>query len=111
MHYADAVMILPGDTALIKSNAIDAVIEGYTSSKRPVVVAAHRGKLGHPILLDRSLFGEIMKINEKTRGLKAVVNAHRDLTTSVEASSDEVLIDVDTKEDLHKKVLKRVLEN
>jgi len=99
MSYADAVMVLPGDVALITSKAIDMVIEEYERSRSPIVVASHKGCSGHPILFDRSLFDEIMKINEETMGLKAVVNRHRDLIKKVEVGSDEVLIDIDTQED------------
>ena len=102
MKYADAIMVLPGDIALITPKTIDMVIEDYVRSKRPVVVASHEGQLGHPILFDRCLFSEVMQINEKTKGLKAFVNRHRNLINNVETGSVEVLIDVDTKEDYKK---------
>jgi molybdenum cofactor cytidylyltransferase len=102
MGYADAVMVLPGDIALITPKPINMVIEEYETSGSPLVVASHEGRLGHPILFDRSLFSEIMEINEETMGLKAVVNRHRDSLKKVEVSSNEVLIDVDSEEDLKK---------
>lgn len=104
MSYADAVMVLPGDVALITSKAINAIIEEYERSKSPIVVASHQGRSGHPILFDRSLFDELMKINEETMGLKAVVNRHRDLIKKVETGSDGVLIDIDTREDFKRHI-------
>ncbi len=102
MKYADAVMVLPGDIALITPKAIDMVIEEYLRSKSQIIVASHKDQLGHPILFDRCLFNEVMQINEETMGLKALVNRHRNLINKVETSSVEVLIDVDTKEDFKK---------
>ncbi|MEM2703402.1 MAG: nucleotidyltransferase family protein [Candidatus Bathyarchaeia archaeon] len=100
--YADAVMILPGDIALITSTSINKVIEEYEKNRSPIVVASYKGRMGHPILLDKVLFDEIMEINEETMGLKAIVNKYRNLIKKVEVDSDEVLIDVDKEEDVQK---------
>jgi len=102
MRYADAVIILPGDVALITPKPIDMVIEEYRKSGTPIVVASHGGRAGHPILFDRSLFREIMGINEETMGLKAILNRYRDVIRKVEVGSEEVLIDIDTEDDFKK---------
>lgn len=102
MSYAEAVVILPGDIVLITPTSINAVIEEYKRCKSPIVVASHKGFMGHPILFDKSLFNEIMKIGEETMGLKALINLYNDKIKKVEVHSDEVLIDVDTQEDLLK---------
>jgi len=111
MSYADAVMVLPGDVALITSKAINMVVEEYKRSRSPIVVASHQGRSGHPILFDHSLFDELMKINEETMGLKAVVNRHRNLIEKVEIGSNEVLIDIDTKEDFKRYISLKSLSN
>lgn len=98
--YADAVMILPGDIALITPISINKVIEEYKKDRSLIVVASHKGRMGHPILLDKALFNEIMNINEETFGLKAIVNKYSNSIKRVEVNSDEVLIDIDKKEDL-----------
>jgi molybdenum cofactor cytidylyltransferase len=104
MQHAKALMVLPGDVALITPKAINMVIEEYERYQCPIVVATHQGQFGHPILFDRTLFNEITNINEETRGLKAVVNRHRSSIREVEIGSDEVLMDLDTEEDLKKHV-------
>lgn len=106
MGYAEAALVLPGDVALITPCSINKVIEEYKAHKSPIVVASYRGRSGHPILFDSSLFNEIMKITEETMGLKAVVNRHRDLIRKVEVDSEEVLIDIDSEGDL-----KRILQS
>ena len=108
MNYADAVMILPGDIALITPRSINLVIDEYKRSKSPIVVASYQGRAGHPILFDRSLFNELMEINEETMGLKAVINRHKDVVKKVDVGSDEVLIDIDTEEDFKKYILTRL---
>lgn len=95
-----AVLILPGDVALIDPRSINLVIEKYDLGKNPIVIAAHKGASGHPILFDKQLFPEIEKINEQTFGLKAVVMQHEGEVSLVETGSPNVLKDVDTPEDL-----------
>jgi molybdenum cofactor cytidylyltransferase len=72
-----AILILPGD-----------------------IVAAHEGKPGHPILLAKELFNEIGEIAEDSFGLKAVIQKHKREMRLVEDGSPNVLLDVDTPEDL-----------
>jgi len=100
MNYAEAVIILPGDMALITPKPINMVIEEYHRSKSPIIVASYQGCLGHPILFDRSLFEEILFINEETMGLKAIVKKYKERLRKVEVNSPEILIDIDREEDL-----------
>jgi len=95
-----AILILPGDIAKIDTSAINLVIDEYTRRKYPIIVAAHRGKPGHPILLDSQLFKEIEQIDEQSFGLKAVTKKHEGRIRFVEAGSSNVLRDVDTPDDL-----------
>ena len=96
---ADAVMILPGDMVLMERSIIDAVIDEYDRTRAPIVNAGYEGRQGHPILFDRSLFGELAGIAEPTRGLKAVVARHSAEVVTVETSLAAVL-DMDTPGDL-----------
>lgn len=98
----EAVLILPGDIAKIETSAINRVIEEYTRRKHPIIVAAHQGRPGHPILLDRQLFDEIGQIDEQSFGLKAVTKKHEGRIRFIEVGSPNVLRDVDTPEDLTK---------
>lgn len=95
-----AILVLPGDMAKIDPRSINVVIEEYNRRESPIIIAAHKGKPAHPILLSRKLFKEIEQIDEETFGLKAVVKRHEDEIRLVEAGSDRVLRDVDTPEDL-----------
>jgi molybdenum cofactor cytidylyltransferase len=102
---ADAILVMPADVARVSPEHIDRVVEDYIRHDGRIVVASHRGRLGHPILLDRSLFGEILEINEATFGLKAVVEAHRDEVRKVEVGARDVLLDIDTLRDYERFVL------
>jgi molybdenum cofactor cytidylyltransferase len=99
---AEAVMILPADVALVDPESINRVLEEYRRSKSTIVIASHQQQSGHPILLDRALFPEVSKIDEQTQGLKAVINRHRAEINYVEARTENVLVDIDTKEEFDK---------
>jgi molybdenum cofactor cytidylyltransferase len=95
-----AVMILPGDVTMIDTRSINMVAEKYLAEQCNIIVAAHQGKAGHPILFDRKLFPEIERINEATFGIKAVVRQHQTEVCMVETGSTNVLKDIDTNQDL-----------
>jgi molybdenum cofactor cytidylyltransferase len=95
-----AILVLPGDIARIDTGSINLVIEEYVRRKYPIVVAAHQGRPGHPILLDRQLFKEIEGIDEESFGLKAVTKRHEREARLVETGSTNVLRDLDKPEDL-----------
>jgi molybdenum cofactor cytidylyltransferase len=96
---ADAVMILPGDVALVDRGMIDAVIDEYSTCYAPIVTAGFHGSSGHPILFDKYLFDELKGIQEETRGLKSVVSRHRPQMRLVE-TSEASLLDIDRQDDL-----------
>jgi molybdenum cofactor cytidylyltransferase len=95
-----AILVLPGDMALIDSGSIDKVIDTYNTEGGTVLIAAHEGKQGHPILIDKRLFPEIRQIMEETRGLQSVVRRHEPEARLVETGTENVLKDVDTPNDL-----------
>lgn len=97
-----AILVLPGDVARIDSQSINRVINEHARKRHLIVIAAHDRKQGHPILLDKELFNEIEQIDEKTYGLKAIVERHAREVRLVETGSSNVLRDIDMPEDLKK---------
>jgi CTP:molybdopterin cytidylyltransferase MocA len=91
---------------MINSSSIDMVIDAYNDRKDSIVVAAHAGRSGHPILFSKELFKEIELIDEATFGLKSVVGRHESEIRMVETDSEDVLLDIDTPKDL--KLVKRL---
>ena len=63
-----------------------------------ITIPTYRGKGGHPIVVSRSLYSELIAIDEKTQGMRAVTERHRDATQRVELGAAELLWDVNTPE-------------
>lgn len=97
---AEAVTILPADVAFISSRIIDVLIVEYAARRPKIAVVTYGGRSGHPILFNRSLIPEILEISEETMGLKSVVRRHADEILRVPVDEKEVLLDVDTLEDI-----------
>jgi len=95
-----ALLVLPGDVAMIDCRSINMVIEEYERGKHSIIIAAHKGESGHPILFDKRLFPDIEQIDEQTFGLKSVVKKHEGEVYLLETGSPNVLKDIDTPEDL-----------
>lgn len=95
-----AILILPGDVAMIDARSTNLIIDEYARRKSPIIIAAHEGRPGHPILLDKELFKEVELIDEQSFGLKAVIKKHEREMRLIEVGSPNVLQDVDTPEDL-----------
>ena len=98
---SDALMILPGDVALMNHEIIDSVINGFANTHAAIVSAGYRGRPGHPILFERKLFSELKEIDEATRGLKKVVSNHLKEAVIIETSQAS-LFDIDTQNDLQR---------
>jgi len=95
-----AVLILPGDIAMIDAGSINRVLDAFSRYSNPILIAAHDGKPGHPILLAKQIFAEVEEIDEQTSGLKSIVKRHEGELRLVETNSENVLRDFDTPEDL-----------
>ena len=63
-----------------------------------ITIPTYHGKGGHPIVVSRSLYSELIAIDEKTQGMRAVTERHRDATQRVELGAAELLWDVNTPE-------------
>ena len=63
-----------------------------------ITIPTYHRKGGHPIVVSRSLYSELIAIDEKTQGMRAVTERHRDATQRVELGAAELLWDVNTPE-------------
>jgi len=94
----DAVMICLCDQPHLAVSVIDAVLDAYRRSRRPIVVPQYAGDTGHPAIFDLSLRAEILAV-DPTTGLRSVTYDHRADTLRVPVDTVGVLDDMDTTED------------
>src|ERR1700736_497967 len=93
---ADAAMIVLADQPLVTSRTLDALIDEYRRSKPSVVIPTFNGFRGNPVIVDRSLFDEMMTIRGDV-GCRAIFGNHPVHMLPVDDRG--VVTDIDTMEE------------
>jgi molybdenum cofactor cytidylyltransferase len=94
---ADAVFVFLGDMPRVPHSIAAELLSAIGS--RPAAVAAYRGQWGHPALLRRSLFDDVLSLNGDT-GARVILKALGANLAVVETDDPGVLLDVDKPGDL-----------
>ena len=93
---AEAAMIVLADQPLVTSRTLDALIDEYRRSKPNVVIPTFNGFRGNPVIVDRSLFAEMMTIRGDI-GCRSIFGNHPVHLLPVDDRG--VVTDIDTVED------------
>ena len=94
------------DHPTVARETFKALIGAWRESRKPIVIARHHGRRGHPVLFDRSVFGELLDAPED-QGARAVVNADAGRVHYVDLDDPGITLDLDTPEDLERAGLGR----
>lgn len=97
----EAAVVLLGDQPGIAAGAIDALIDAFRSSGRPIVVSRYGAVAGAPTLFGRGVFEELRTL-EGDSGGRPVVARHPEFVTEVSLPEADAGADVDTPEDLER---------
>jgi molybdenum cofactor cytidylyltransferase len=92
-----ALMVL-GDQPRIQPRVIESVLMAYAEGRGEIVAPSYQHRRGHPILIDRRYWGEILAL-PADGAPRDVINRHADRVAYVDVDTDSVLRDVDTPED------------
>jgi len=94
----EVVAIALGDVPLVANETVIELLKAYDETRRPIVFPEYRGRQGHPVLWDRSFFGELRNL-EGDRGGSALLDRNRDLALAVPVMDPGVCLDIDTPDD------------
>jgi len=94
----DAALFVLADQPGITPEVIARLVQRYRETRAPIVVPTHRGRRGNPVLFDRSLFAELMKVRGDQGGRRLIAE-HSDKLEEVEVGTEAILEDIDTAED------------
>ena len=95
-----AALVCLGDMPLVTGRIIDRLLAAYDPDEgRAIVVPAHHGRVGNPVLWDRAVFPEILALAGDA-GARALLQRHAEQVTEVEVGDDSVLRDFDTVDSL-----------
>jgi molybdenum cofactor cytidylyltransferase len=96
----DAALILLGDMPQITGAHLDRLIAAFAAEERAaIIVPAHEGKRGNPVLWPRARFAEMLQL-EGDAGARRLLSTHAGHVREVDLGTDAVFADVDTPEAL-----------
>jgi len=95
---AGAAMIIPGDQPGITPDVINSLIRTLNETGRGIIVAVHKGKRGHPVLISRKFFDQIRDLDPDI-GLRDLLSKSGNEVYEVETGDNKILMDIDTNKD------------
>ena len=98
-------LIMPGDQPMTGPGEINRVIRKFLESNKGLVMAAHNGKRGHPLIVDMKYADEVLNLSEE-EGLRALAARHPEDVLESETDDSSVLRDIDTQEDYMNEISK-----
>jgi len=94
----DAALIVLADQPFVRPETLDQLGRQHGRSKAQIVIPSYQGVRGNPVLLDRSVFAEVMAL-EGDIGCRAIFGSHTERTVKLEVEDEGILLDIDNQED------------
>ncbi len=101
---ADAAFLVLGDQPILDPRFLDIMIEQMEKNRGKALIVSpiYRGKKGHPFLLSKELFSEILSLKEG-EVIRDIIHRHSDQLLTVEGVGWTIM-DIDTPEDFARAV-------
>ena len=96
---SDAILILLSDQPFISTVLLQNMIQIFEKSPNPIISCTYNQQLGVPMLFDKSVFPELMKLSGD-KGAKSFLHLYKDTISTIDFP--EGIIDIDTFEDVEK---------
>ena len=93
----EAVLLCLVDHPAVPAEAIRALLAAFQATASPVVIPAFKGQRGHPVLIGRALFDELLGLSPEA-GANSIIRKYRNATQFVEVGDAGILLDVDDPE-------------
>ncbi len=97
-NHIAASMIVLGDQPRIESRVIYEILSAYSGGAGDIVAPRYQQRRGHPILIARRFWGEILNLGRKSAP-RDVINAHESEIAYINVDTDSVIHDIDTPAD------------
>jgi len=97
----DAALVVLADQPFVRPATFDRLIERYIESGAQIAIPTHRGFRGNPVLLDHSVFAEVMALTGDI-GCRAIFGSHAEGIVRVAVEDVGILLDIDSKADFER---------
>jgi molybdenum cofactor cytidylyltransferase len=89
----DGMVLCPVDHPLISAALVAELVEQFYKSGKLVVLPAHHGRRGHPVIFSSALYGELLAAPAE-QGARAVVWAHATDVLEVPTVEEGILLNI-----------------
>jgi molybdenum cofactor cytidylyltransferase len=96
---SQAALIVLADQPCLRPATLNRLMEHHRNARSQIVIPTYRGFRGNPVLLDRSVFPEVMNIRGDI-GCRAIFGSHAENISKLDVDDPGILLDVDTSSDL-----------
>jgi len=93
----EGIVLCLVDHPAISVEVIRTLLKSFQQTGAPLVVPTFGGRRGHPVLIARSLFKELLSLGPES-GANTVTRKHREVTQFVEVEDSGILLDIDDPE-------------
>jgi molybdenum cofactor cytidylyltransferase len=96
-----AALIVLADQPFVRPQTLNQIAQlahQHRSSRAQIVIPSYRGVRGNPVLLDRSVFAEVMALQGDV-GCRAIFGNHTERILNLEVEDEGILLDIDNYED------------
>jgi molybdenum cofactor cytidylyltransferase len=97
----DAALIVLADQPFIRPKTLDLLMDQYRRSSAQIVIPTYKGFRGNPVLLDRSVFSEVMALTGDI-GCRAIFGNHLEGIVKQPVEDIGILLDLDSKDDFER---------
>ena len=94
----EATLICLGDQPQVEERSVRSVCNIFHENKSSIVVPSYQMWRGHPWLIARGLWGEVLEMRAP-ESMRDFLNAHKDDIFYVELDTPSILMDLDTPAD------------
>lgn len=91
----DAALVTLVDVPFVSEMTVKTVLERFHSTRAPIVRPTSRERHGHPVVIDRSLFGRLRRSSD-SEGAKPIIRAYASPAGDVVVDDDGAFTDIDT---------------
>jgi molybdenum cofactor cytidylyltransferase len=93
----EAVLLCLVDHPAVAAETVKRIVATFRQRGAPVVIPTCQGRRGHPVLIGRQVFGELLGL-ACDAGTDSVVRRYRPATQFVEVEDEGIVMDVDDPE-------------
>lgn len=94
----DAAIIVLADQPFVSPQTLNRLADEYRTKKAAAVVPTYHGARGNPVLVDKSLFPEMLELRGDI-GFRAIFQKDPDSILKVPVDDVGIVTDIDTRED------------